>query len=150
MAFEASSYQADQVIITFGPAIITRAAFADGTFASIEQVTDDIDWVAGTGGHVVFSRTNDRRAIFTFTTLQTALVNGILSQLSNFARDAPGMTGGIQPVGLADANGTALYGADNAVIMRPPDVTFDRTAQPRAWMIGAAELIRNDGGNLTL
>jgi hypothetical protein len=139
-------YNADEVVVTLGPAIID-SGFGEDTFVEIAQATDDTEDAVGVDGEVTVSRTNDRRADVTFTLMQTSDHNDTLSVLSNLARNAPGMTGAIQPFVIKDLNGRALYTGQNAWVAAPPPVTYGRKATERAWKIRVANLVRVDGGN---
>lgn len=139
-------YNPDEMTIAVGPVLIDRG-FADGEFLRVEDESDDTEDVAGTDGEVAVSRTNDRRATVTIILLQTAEANLGLSTLSNLARSAPGMAGAIVPLLISDRNGATLYTAENCWVQRPPDASFDRTAQSREWTVRCANLIRVDGGN---
>jgi hypothetical protein len=146
MAFETRTYNPDEMIIIIGPVLIT-SGLADGEFLRVEGEADDVQDVAGADGEVAISRSNDRRATVTLILLQTAAANQGLSVLSNLARNAPNMAGAVQPFGAKDGNGATVYAAENSWIMKPPDASFDRTAQSREWPIRCANLIRNDGGS---
>ncbi len=148
MAFQTKVYNSDEVTIVMGFVLINEG-FADGEFLRIEQNTEDAQSVVGTNGEVAVSRSNDRRALITILLLQTASANTGLSVLSNLFKLSPNSAGSIVPFLTKDQNGTALYTAANAWVMKPPDVSFDRTAQTREWQIECANLLRVDGGNNT-
>ena len=146
MSFNTKVYNPDEITIIVGP-VLVQSGFADGEFLRVEQETEDTADVAGTDGEVAVSRSNDRRALITILLMQTADANQGLSALSNIVRAAPGLAGGIVPLLIKDRNGASLYTAENCWVQRPPDASFDRTAQSREWQIRVANLIRNDGGN---
>jgi hypothetical protein len=139
-------YNSDEVTIAIGPVLIENG-FADGEFCRIESENDDTEDVAGTDGEVAVSRTNDRRGTISIMLLQTSDANRGLSLLSNLAREAPNMAGAIVPALVSDQNGAGLWISENSWVQRPPDASFDRTAQTREWAVRCANLIRNDGGN---
>ena len=146
MAFETRVYNPEEMLIIVGPVLIT-SGLADGEFLRVEGEADDVQDVAGADGEVAMSRSNDRRATVTLILLQTAAANQGLSVLSNLARNAPNMAGAAVPFSARDGNGLTRYAAENAWVMKPPDASFDRTAQPREWPIRCANLLRNDAGN---
>lgn len=123
-----------------------EGGFADGTFVEIAQDSDDFADVAGTDGDVSRSKTNDKRATITITLMSTALGNALLSALNAIDRRA-GNGAGVGPCLIKDNQGTSLYAGEKSWIAKPPDVTFDKTATPRAWKIRVASLERLDGGN---
>lgn len=145
-AFETKVYNAGEMTIVLGPVLITDG-FADGEFLRIEQETDDFSDVVGSSGEVAVSRTEDRRATVTIILLQTALANGLLSAIANLGRNTPNGAGAFLPFFANDQNGQAIFTAQNAWIMKPPDASFDRTAQSREWPIRCSNLVRFDGGN---
>ncbi len=149
MAFETRVYNPDEVTISVGPVLIS-SGFADGEFMRVESEADTIGDVVGTDGETAISRSNDRRATVTISLLQTALANQGLSVLSNLAAVSPNMVGAVVPFGAADTNGTTIYASENSWVMKPPDASFDRTAQSREWPIRCAALVRNDGTNFTV
>lgn len=139
----AKVYNADQVTVAYGP-VLLDSGHADGEFLRIEQESDDFEDMVGSGGEVVRSRTNDRRATVTLILLQTAAENDLLSAISAVQRE----TGlGAEPLLVKDSNGRALYKAETAWIRRGPDASYDRGPTSREWAIRCAELIRFDGGN---
>ena len=146
MSFQALIYNPDELTIVLGPVLVS-SGFADGEFLRVEGESDDVGDVAGTDGEVSISRTNDRRATVTIILMQTASANNGLAVLSNLARTSPNMVGAVHPFLGKDQNGNALFTAENAWVMKPPDASYDRTAQPREWPIRCANLIRFDGGN---
>lgn len=137
-------YDPDQVTVSF--AGIVMQGFADGSFVSISQESDDFSDVVGTDGEVSRSKTNDRRATITFKLMQTSASNVLLSAISNADRDAPAGAG-VGALMIRDRQGTSLYRADEAWISKPPDVDFDRGATSREWTLRCARLQRTDGGN---
>lgn len=139
-------YNADEVTVVVGP-VLVEAGFADGEFLRVEQESDDTEDVCGTNGEVAVSRTNDRRATCTIILLQTSASNDGLSVLSNLTRSAPGMAGAIVPFLVRDRNGRTIYTGEKCWIQRPPDASFDRTAQSREWTVRVPHLVRTDGGN---
>lgn len=139
---QAKKYDAKQVTVTFGPVLLV-SGHADGEFCRVEQESDDFEDVAGSAGEVAMSPTNDKRATVTVTLMQTAAENLLLSALR--AKQLAG--GGSEPLFIRDRNGTTVYKAEQAWIMRPPDASFDRTATSREWTFRCADLDRVDGAN---
>lgn len=138
-------YDADEVTIVVGPVLIDDG-FADGEFVRIEQESDDFTDVAGSSGEVARSKTLDRRATITIILLQTAAANDALSVISNTDRETAGGAG-VVPMMIRDRQGRALYTAENVWIMKPPDVSLDRGATSREWVLRTDNLVRFDGGS---
>ncbi len=137
-------YDANEVSVILG-GIAIDSGFADGEFCRIEQESDDFDDVVGSDGEVTRSKTNDRRATITLLVMQTSSSNQALSALSNADRLASNGAG-IVPVMIRDRNGASLFESQHAWIRRPPNVSFDKVATPREWVIRAGQLERNDAG----
>lgn len=137
-------YDPDQVTVSF--AGIVLKGFADGSFVTIAQETDNFSDVVGTDGEVSRSKTNDRRATITFKLMQTSESNQLLSAIANADLDLPGGAG-VGQLMVRDRQGLSLYRADEAWISKPPDVDFDRGAVSREWTLRCARLERTDGGN---
>ena len=146
MAFQTKVYNSDEITIAMGPVLVNEG-FADGEFLRIESNTEIAQSVVGTNGEVAVSRTNDRRALVTILLLQTAAANLGLSVLANLFKLSPNSAGAIVPFLAKDQNGTSIHTAQNAWVMKEPDVSYDRTAQSREWQIETANMARIDGGN---
>src|SRR4051794_20746490 len=97
--------------------------WADGDFVSISNTTDAFVSVAGTDGEVTRVKTNDRRATVTVTTMQSSPVNDMLSAIHTLDILTPNGQG-VGPLNIADCNGTSLYAAEQAWIVKSPDATF--------------------------
>lgn len=139
-------YTADEIDMAVGPVIID-SGLGDDEFLRIEQESDDTEDMVGVDGEVTVSRTNDRRATFTFIVMQTSDANDGLTALSTLAKTATGMAGGIVPVLVRDKNGRSLFEGANGWVRRSPDRTFGRTAGTNEWQVRVAQLARFDGGN---
>lgn len=137
-------YDPDQVTVSF--AGIVLQGFADGSFVTVSQETDNFTDVVGSDGEVSRSKTNDRRATITFKLMQTSSSNALLSAIANADLAAPAGAG-VGQLMVRDRQGTSLYRADEAWISKPPDVDFDRGATSREWTLRCAKLERTDGGN---
>lgn len=138
-------YDSDQVSISIA-GLPVESGYADGEFLRIEQEADDFTDVVGTDGVVSRSKTFDRRATITILLMQTSDGNALLSGLSNLDREAPNGAG-VGALLIRDRQGTSLYQADSAWIMKPPNVSFDREATSREWTLRCDNLRRLDGGN---
>lgn len=139
------TYDADQVSVAIA-GIPIDGGYADGEFVRIENNEDAFTMVVGTDGKVTRSKTNNHTATVTLILMQSATANAALSALYNIDINAPNGAG-IGPLLIADQGGTALYTAAKCWIQKPPNVSFDRAATPREWVIAVEKLIRLDGGN---
>lgn len=136
-------YSAAQVTISFADVLID-SGFADGEFLKIEEESDTYVDVAGADGEVAVSPTNDRRATMTLMLLQTSAGNELLSAAWNL-----GVANGVVAAGdflARDRNGSTVFRA-LAWILKPPDVSFDRSVTSREWTFRTGQLERVDGTN---
>lgn len=138
-------YDANEVAIACGGVPIE--GYADGQFLSITRTSDGFTTVVGTDGDVARSKTNDHRAVIEINLLQTSPSNLTFTALWTADRNAPGGAG-IFGFICTDLNGTSLYTAGNAWVQKPPDITFDREATSRTWVLECDNLIDATGGNL--
>ena len=138
------NYDPTEITVSFAGIVVQ--GYADGDFVTVVQEAENFTDVAGTDGEVSRSKTSDRRATVEFILMQTSESNVLLSALANADLDSPNGAG-VGALYIRDRQGTSLYQADEAWISKPPDVSFDRTPQPRKWTIRAAKLVRTDGGN---
>jgi len=137
-------YDADQVTVSV--AGIPLTGYADGEFLTIQFETDAFDDVVGADGEVTRSKTMDYRATATIKLMQTSDSNDLLSALYNTDRAAPNGAG-IGAFMVRDKQGRSVYSASECWVKKPPDVSFDRTPQPREWTIRIANLAAFTGGN---
>ena len=139
------SYNAGQVSMVF--AGIPLSGLADGTFVSVVQNADSFALTVGADGEGARAKSNNRSARVSFTLLQTAEANDLLSALHNLDT-APGTNGdGIGPLIIKDNSGRTLITAEKAWIVKAPDAEFAREISTREWMVETHELLRFDAGN---
>lgn len=141
---DTKGYDANEVTIQIGT-ILVDSGYADGEFLRIEQEEDDFTDEVGTDGEVTRSKTNDRRATITVLVMQTSSSMQALSALSFLDKNTPNGAG-IVPIMIRDRNGASIYTAQQGWIQRAPDVSFDRAATPREWVIRVGDLVRVDAG----
>jgi hypothetical protein len=138
-------YDSNEVAIAVGG--IPIEGYADGQFLSITRTSDGFTTVVGTDGTVARSKTNDHRAIIEIALLQTSPSNLTFTALWNADRRAPGGAG-IFAFLCTDLNGTSLYTSGNAWVQKGPDITMDREATSRTWVLECDNLQDFTGGNL--
>lgn len=112
----------------------------------VEPNEDDFNDVAGAQGEVSRSRTSDRRATVTLVIKQTSPSNDVLSEFARTDRETPN-GGGVFSFQLIDRQGTTLVDAEEAWVMRKPDLTFSNEITNREWTIRLAEANYFVGGN---
>lgn len=138
-------YDATEMTVNFA-GIPLESGLADGEFLRVENAEDGFLTVVGTDGEVTRSKSGNKMATVTVILMQSSSGNTALSTLHNVDLEL-GNGAGVGPLLIRDRQGTAVYAAAKAWIVKAPDASFDRTATPREWSIACAELKRLDGGN---
>lgn len=124
---------------------IPPVGYADGVFLKIERNSAKFVKVVGTDGSVTRAKMGDDSAQATFSTMQKADINSVLSTLYNL--DANSDNGeGIGPFLVKDRGGVTLYEAAQCWISQPPNPTFDKTPTSRDWIIEIEKLESFEGG----
>lgn len=138
----AKTYSPKKVAITVAGVIIT--GYADGSFVSVERASDTFTKVVGADGEVGRVHSADRSGAITLTLQQTSESNDVLSALQ--IADELTLTGKF-PVTVKDNNGTSLYIAGEAWIVKPVDAEYSGDMSTREWRIECAVLEAFAGGN---
>jgi hypothetical protein len=136
-------YSADEVDVLIAGVPVT--GFADGEFITIE-FPESFTLQKGSDGDNTRSRTNDTTARVTIKLMQSSPSNDILSALYNADRLARNGAG-VGAFMVKDNQGRSLYVAPACWIVKHPDVSFDREAQPREWVIDVSDIQPFTGGN---
>lgn len=138
-------YDSNQVQVAF--AGVPVQGYADGDFLTITHETDAFSDVVGTDGQVSRSKTNDRRATVEIILMNTSPTNDLLTAIYLADLNSPGGAG-VGSLLVTDLNGTSLYTAGAAWVMKAPDVTYGREANERTWTLRVDSLREFTGGNL--
>ena len=138
------TYSADEVIITFGPIILS--GLADGTFVTVEQNEDSFTLMVGSDGDACRAKSNNRSSRVTATLLQSSAVNDLLSAMHNVDINSPNGDG-INPILVKDNTGRTLHTAEKAWIVKPPASSFARETENREWVFESDNMVHNIGGN---
>lgn len=120
-------------------------AFGPDTFIEAARNEDGFSIQVGAGGEVARSRNRNRSGRVTFTLLATSPENDLLANLA-LVDEATGE--GIGPLFIKDRLGTTLLHAQNAWIVKLPDVSRGKEAGTVAWMIDCDRLEMFVGGNV--
>jgi hypothetical protein len=122
--------------------------FADGTFISVERLTDTFGESVGAQGDVVRVRSRDRRGTVTATLQGTSPTNDLLSAIAidDEEPSAADYAAGVGDLALKDLNGTTLAFAEHAWIVKLPNVDYATEHTPRQWVIRCAKLKLHVGG----
>jgi hypothetical protein len=137
-------YNPKDVVIILGSIIVT--GFADATFLSVDFNEDSFTLQVGVDGEGTRSKSNNRSATATFTTMQSSDANDLLSALHALDINSGGGDG-IVPMLIKDLQGTSLYAAETAWIRKQPTSEFAREAGPREWVIETDDLDALVGSN---
>ena len=138
------TYSADEVIITFGPIILS--GLADGTFVTVEQNEDSFTLMVGSDGDACRSKSNNRSGRVTCTLLQSSGVNDLLSAIHNLDINSTGGDG-INPILVKDNSGRTLHVAEKAWITKPASSSFARETESREWVFESDNMQHFIGGN---
>lgn len=126
---------------------IPTKGYADGEFVRLERDTPNFSDKAGTDGEVVRTKMHDKRAKCTFSTMQTAEINAVLSTLANLDYETDGGSG-VGPFLLKDRGGLTVHAGAECWISEIPNPTLDKEATSRSWVVRIANLKSFEGGNL--
>jgi hypothetical protein len=149
MAFQIKEYDADQIVILIAGIALSQGAgqsgYADGEFLSVGFKPQFI-LVKGTDGSAARSKTNDRETEIKVNLLQTNSANAALSALLFADVSTPNGTG-IGSFVVKDLQGTTLVSVPTAWITQPADITLDRGAKGRSWLVTGLWDVALIGGN---
>lgn len=125
--------------------------FADGTFITVERLTDTFSDTVGAQGDVVRTRSRDRRGTVTATLQGASPTNDLLSAIAIDDEDpeAGDYAAGVGDLAVKDLNGTTLAFAQEAWIVKLPNAEFATEHTPRQWVIRCAKLQLLVGGATT-
>lgn len=129
------TYDPGQLFMTF--CNLPVDGFADGTFVTVERMTETFMSVAGAGGEVARSRSRDKRGSIKFTLLQSSKMNDRLSAIA-LADEVNGS--GVGVFSMVDGNGTTIAIAPRAWIKKIAPVEFAKEVGPRDWEVECADL----------
>lgn len=137
------TYSPDKVKIVVGPHAVS--GYADGTFISVEQISDGVTSESGADGEVARAMSTDKRMRITLTLQQVSASNAVLSAMY----DADQLSGGDYPFpfGLNDLRGKSLVAAGSAWIVKKPTSEFGKELSPREWVIETDKAAYTVGGN---
>lgn len=141
---QTKTYSPKRVKVIFGDAQLS--GYADGSFVTIEMASDTFTKNVGADGEVARSASADESGSVKLMLQQTAASNAILSAAHNADRLSLLGTKRLQ---IEDTNGSTLFVAPEAWVMKPAVVDFGKEVNAREWTLefGKATTF-NQGGNL--
>ncbi len=118
---------------------------AQGEFIKLERDSQKYTDEVGTDGQVLRIKMFDDRATVTFTTMQEAAINSVLSTL--YQADVNSDNGaGVGAFLLKNRAGLTIHEAQECWVAKLPDVTLSNGVTNRPWMIRIAQLRTFEGG----
>lgn len=140
---DVKTYASDKVAITYGAHSVK--GLADGTFVSIEMMSDGITSKAGADGEVARSMSADHRCKVAITLMQTSASNTTFSAFY----DADQVSGGALPLPLTitDLRGDTVFAASSAWIVKKANTEFGNEVGTREWTFETAAAVYTAGGN---
>ncbi|HWJ97516.1 MAG TPA: phage protein [Acidimicrobiales bacterium] len=135
------TYAPEELVITFGPVLMSGFADADVT---IEHNEDSFTFKAGLDGKGTRTKNANKSGRVTVPLMQTSLANDLLSAIAQVDRK----TGqGVFPLLAKDLSGRTVYAAQDAWIVKPPASGFGKEAGQRDWIFETDNLEFHVGGN---
>jgi hypothetical protein len=129
------TYDPKQDKVSFGGVVL--GGFADGTFIKVERDEDTFSRKTGAAGEQVWIRNRNRGGKVTLTLMQQSQSNDALSAF--MAADELLGTG-VQPLFIAEVNGTTLVHAGEARVAKPPVVNRSKDAETVEWVMDCADI----------
>lgn len=145
MAATLKHYDPAQVVITYSVFKLEGTA-PDGRVNIV--FPDGFGHVVGTDEEVARFKINDPTARVTVPLLQTSVLNDTLTTL--FLADKASPNGVPNPLFIKDLNGTSLFMAAGAWIVKIPDVQYIGGIATREWAFQTGAMIPYLGGNPNL
>lgn len=143
MAEPLKTYSADQVVVTFGP--ILMSGLGEDDAVSVEFDAELYTGKTGVDGSHARARTNNGTAKVTVKLLQTARANAQLT--AHMLLDQAGNGVGGLPLLIKNLTGNTLYADPEAYLSKRPDPTFGREVGEREWVFTCPKLTGGEGGN---
>jgi hypothetical protein len=113
---------------------IPITGYADGTFLTIEEMTDGVTSQSGADGEVVRAMSTDRRVTITCTLQQTSLSNIVLS---NFYIADKISGAGMVPFLVEDLTGGISFAAGQGWIDKMANRVYAKGIETREWKMTA-------------
>lgn len=139
---ELKTYSPDRIKIIVGAAALS--GYADGTFVTIEPMTDGVTSEAGADGEVARAMSLDPRHTITATLQQTSRSNLVMSSLADVDRVSGG--DGAFPITVTDLRGSTLF-AGTGWIVKKATATFSKGLEAREWTIESVGSFTSGGSN---
>lgn len=136
-----TTYDPSQLVITFGPVLMSGYADADVT---VERNEDAFTLKVGLDGKGTRTKNANRSGKVTIPLMQSSLCNDLLSGIAQLDEKAGA---GVYPLLVKDLSGRTLHAAQTAWIQKQPASAFGKEAGPREWILETDNLESFIGGN---
>lgn len=140
----AKTYSPKKVVLSIAGQAIT--GYAEGTFISVENEVDGFTKSVGADGEVARMASSNVSGTLTLTLMQTSDSNDLLSSL--YTADRISLSGKF-PIHCEDKNGTTLFSAQEAWVVKPATIEQGNELSDREWRIDCSILNIFVGGNNT-
>lgn len=120
------------------------SGFAPGSFISVVYDVDAFSRLIGVDGEGAWFKNANRAALITLTLMQSSQSNDVLTAFHLADLNTP--NGLLVPFSLLEANGTTIFVAEKARVIKLPDVAYSDSVETRAWAIGTTRLEGTVGG----
>lgn len=125
-----TTYDPKQMLLTFMGSLID--GWFDGTYLTVEQDEDSFMLKVGADGEKARARNNNQAGKITFTLMQSAPANDVLSGYMLADRL---LGAGIGPTALRDGLGTTLASCPDAYLLKPAKVERGKEILGTEWTI---------------
>lgn len=136
-----ATYDPTRIVLLLGGVPIS--GFAQGSMVKAEHNADAFKLTVGGDGSTVRSKSPDRSGKVTISLLQTSDSNATLSSLALLDETT---SAGMTPLLIKDMNGSSLWVAAEAWVMKRPAGDFEEEAKDRTWTLECADLEFYEGG----
>ena len=137
------NYDPSRYTVTFGAVLLQ--GFADGVFVKTARNEDAYTVKVGAQGDVTRVRSLNKTGQVTVTLMAESPTNDLLTAQA-LIDEASGLA--YAPLMVKDLNGTTVMIAENAWVMKMPEVEVATDSSPREWVFECADLTMVVGGSL--
>lgn len=138
-------YSASEVTVNFS-GIPLDSGRGEDEFVSIQKAEDTFMYKAGVDGEGTRSESKNSYHTVTITMMASSSGNAVLSAIHNADINIAGGSG-VAPILIRDRQGTSLFSAAEAWIVKAPDKTYAKEVGAVQWVIGVHKPINFIGGN---
>ncbi len=138
------TFDAAQHLFSFSGILIANG-FGPDSFLKITRASDTFSYTSGASGEGAYSKSNDKSGTVELTLLASSQANDQLAAVAELD-ELSGV--GTAPLFIKEANGTMRAHAQNARIMKQPDIERGKEIGTTTWVFHCADLEMLSGGLL--